>query len=51
MKQVSVLQTPTYPEYAIKPERVYNSVVFAVIALFLALIFQMLILIIEDHRD
>ncbi len=51
LKQVSILQTPTYPEYAIKPDRVYNSVVFAVIALFLALIFQMLILIIEDHRD
>ncbi|MGM8930690.1 chain-length determining protein [Salinicola halophyticus] len=51
LKQVSVLQTPTMPEYAEQPERVYNSVVFAVIALFITLIINMLILIVKDHRD
>ncbi|WP_106420037.1 chain-length determining protein [Salinicola tamaricis] len=51
LKQVSVLQEPTLPEYPEQPERLYNSVVFAVIALFLTLILNMLILIVKDHRD
>lgn len=51
LKQVSILQAPTLPEYPEQPERLYNSVVFAVIALFVALILNMLILIVKDHRD
>lgn len=51
LKQVSVLQSPTLPEYPIEPARLYNSVVFALIALFFGLIGQMLVLIIRDHRD
>lgn len=51
LKQVSILQSPTFPEYPIEPDRLYNSVAFAVIALLLGLIGQMLILIINDHRD
>tara|TARA_R110002167_G_scaffold52570_2_gene151636 strand:+ start:146 stop:1234 length:1089 start_codon:yes stop_codon:yes gene_type:complete len=51
LKQVSVLQSPTLPEYAVEPERLYNSTVFAIIALFLGLILHMLMLIIKDHRD
>ncbi len=51
LKQVSVLQSPSMPEYAVQPERTYNSVVFALIALFVALIAHMLMLIIRDHRD
>lgn len=51
LKQVSVLQSPLYPEYPTEPNRVYNSTVFALITLFLALILSMLILIIRDHRD
>jgi len=51
LKQVSILQTPTLPEYPEQPERLYNSVVFAVIALFVTLILNMLILIVKDHRD
>lgn len=51
LKQVSILQSPTMPEYPIKPERLYNTVVFAIIALFLGLIINMLVLIIKDHRD
>ncbi len=51
LKQVSVLQNPTLPEYAIEPERLYNATVFTIIALFLALIAQMMLLIIKDHRD
>lgn len=51
LKQVSILQSPTYPEYPIEPRRLYNSTVFAIIALFVGLILQMLVLIIKDHRD
>ena len=51
LKQVSVLQNPTFPEYPVLPDRLYNSVVFAVIAVFLGLIGQMLLLIIRDHGD
>lgn len=51
LKQVSVLQAPTFPQYPEKPERIYDITVFAVIALFITLIVNMLILIIKDHRD
>lgn len=51
LKQLSVLQSPTMPEYPEKPERLYMIAVFAVIALFLALIINMLILIVKDHKD
>lgn len=51
LKQLSVLQSATLPEYAVEPERLYNSTVFIIIALFLGLIVQMLVLIIMDHRD
>lgn len=51
LKQVSVLQSPLMPEYATKPDRLYNSTVFALIAIFLAFILSMLILIIKEHRD
>lgn len=51
LKQISVLQSPSLAEYAIEPRRVYNTAVFAIIALFLAIITQMLVLIIKDHLD
>ena len=51
LKQVSILQSPTLPEYATEPRRVYNITVFALVSLFLALIAHMLVLIIKDHRD
>lgn len=51
LKQLSTLQSPTMPQYPEQPERLYNIVVFAVIALFIALIVNMLILIVKDHRD
>ncbi|WP_311945483.1 chain-length determining protein [Halomonas piscis] len=51
LKQVSVLQSPLEPEYATKPDRLYNSTIFAIVVLFLALIANMLVLIIRDHRD
>lgn len=51
LKQVSVLQSPTLPEYAVEPDRLYNSVVFTILALFVALITQMLVLIVREHQD
>ncbi|WP_342594297.1 chain-length determining protein [Salinicola lusitanus] len=51
LKQVSILQSPTLPQYPEKPQRLYNIAVFSVIALFVTLIFNMLVLIIRDHRD
>ncbi|EPJ44443.1 MAG: hypothetical protein OFPII_34760 [Osedax symbiont Rs1] len=51
LKHISIIQNPTLPEYPIKPQRIYNIVTFVVMALFLSLITQMIILIIKDHRD
>jgi capsular polysaccharide transport system permease protein len=51
LKQVSVLQSPTLPEYSVEPRRLYNIVVFAIIALLAGLIVQMLVLIVKDHKD
>jgi capsular polysaccharide transport system permease protein len=51
LKQVSILQSPTLPEYPVEPKRIYNIVVFTVIALFLSLITHMLVLIVRDHKD
>ncbi|WP_252107362.1 MULTISPECIES: chain-length determining protein [unclassified Halomonas] len=51
LKQVSVLQSPLYPEYPTEPDRLYNSSVFAIITIFLAFILSMIIMIVKDHRD
>lgn len=51
LKQVSVLQSPTYPEYPLEPQRFHTIIVYSLLALFVALIAQMLLLIIKDHRD
>jgi len=39
------------PEYSVEPRRLYNTVVFAIIALLAGLIVQMLVLIVKDHKD
>lgn len=51
LKQVSVLEFPTLPEYPIKPERTYNIVVFGIFAALFAAILQMMMAVIRDHRD
>jgi capsular polysaccharide transport system permease protein len=51
LKQVSILQTPTLPQYSEKPDRIYNVVSFIIFAVFLSLIIQMVVFIIKDHRD
>ena len=51
LKQVSILQSPTLPDYATEPRRMYNITVVILVTLFLAMIAHMLMLIIKDHRD
>lgn len=51
LKQVSVLQKPTLPEYSVEPRRFYNVVSFAMVIFLLGLVVQMMIMIVRDHRD
>ena len=51
LKQVSILQSPTMPEYATQPRRLFNITVVALITIFLAFIASMILMIIRDHID
>src|SRR5690606_18606650 len=51
LKQVSVLEFPTLPEYPTRPDRTYNMVVFAIFAALFAAILQMVMAVVRDHRD
>ncbi|MBY0417715.1 MAG: chain-length determining protein [Pararheinheimera sp.] len=51
LKQVSVLQYPTKPEYSAEPRRLYNTVVFTLFALILTFITHLAIWVIRDHKD
>jgi len=50
-RQIITIQKPTYPEYPEQPKRIYNITMSIVICVFIALIMNMLILIIRDHKD
>lgn len=51
LKQVSILEYPTLPEFPVKPERLYNITVFALITLVITAILQLIVTVIRDHRD
>lgn len=51
LKKVSILQSPTLPQYPLEPKRLYNITVFIIMALILAGIVHLLAAIIRDHRD
>ena len=51
LKQVSVLQSPTLPEFATAPRRLYSITVFTLLVIFITLMTHMLVLIIKDHKD
>lgn len=51
LKKVSVLQSPTRPEYPLEPRRVYNIIVFVMVIALLAGIIHLLAAIVRDHRD
>jgi len=51
LEKVSVLQTPTLPEYPMEPRRIYNAVVAVLFALMFAGILKLLESIVLDHVD
>ena len=51
LKKLSVLQRPFEPQYPIEPRRIYNTVVFMLLALIAAGAIQLLAAIIRDHQD
>ena len=51
LKQISILQQPIYPEYALQPHRIYGIVITVCITLLILGIFNFLKLIILDHID
>ncbi|RUO71796.1 chain-length determining protein [Idiomarina ramblicola] len=50
LKQVSVLEFPTLPEYSTRPDRLYNIVVFLLFTVFIAAIAHLARAIIRDHK-
>ena len=51
VRMVSVLQSPTHPQYPMEPRRIYNTAVFILATLMLAGIVSLLSTIIREHRD
>ena len=51
LKKVSVLQSPTLPEYSLEPRRIYNTIVFVIVALLLAGVVHLIAAIVRDHKD
>lgn len=51
LKKVSILQSPTLPQYPLEPRRIYNIIVFALTVLLLAGVGHLLAAIIRDHKD
>lgn len=51
LKKVQVLQSPNLPEYPLQPRRLYNTVVYALAAMLLAGVLQLLLAIVRDHQD
>ena len=51
LKKLTIVQSPTLPEYPLEPRRLYNIIVFALGALLLAGIAHLLGAIIRDHKD
>lgn len=51
IKKLSVLQAPTLPEYPLEPRRLYNALVFFLIAMLIAGVAHLLAAIVRDHKD
>lgn len=51
MKQVSVIQSPTLPEYPARPRRFVNTLVFTLAAFLTAGIALLLVAVVRDHID
>lgn len=50
IKKVTLLQSPTFPEYAEMPRRIYNSITFIIIILLLTGVVHLMGAIVRDHR-
>jgi capsular polysaccharide transport system permease protein len=51
IKKVSVLQSPTMPQYPLQPRRIYNIIVFILLTLLVSGVIHLLAAIIRDHKD
>jgi len=51
LKKVSILQSPSMPEAAVQPRRIYNTIVFLLLSLMVAGVLNLVAVIIRDHRD
>jgi capsular polysaccharide transport system permease protein len=51
LKKLSILQSPTVPQYPWEPRRIYNIVVFVLCVMILAGIIHLVAAIIRDHKD
>lgn len=51
LKKVSILQSPSRPQYPLEPRRIYNIIIFVLSALLIAGIMHLLAAIIRDHKD
>ena len=51
IKKVSILQSPTMPQYPWEPRRIYNIIVFVLAVMILAGIVHLVAAIIRDHKD
>lgn len=51
LKKLTIVQSPTLPEYPLEPRRLYNITVFVLAALLVAGIVHLLDAIIRDHKD
>ncbi|MCF8709479.1 hypothetical protein [Rhizorhapis sp. SPR117] len=51
IKKISVVQAPSMPEHAEKPRRIYNSILYVIVAMLIAGMAHLLLAIVKDHRD
>jgi capsular polysaccharide transport system permease protein len=51
LKKVTVVQSPTRPEFPLEPARAYNILVFVLVTALIAGIVHLLAIIIRDHKD
>jgi capsular polysaccharide transport system permease protein len=51
IKMVSVIQSPTSPQYALEPRRIYNTVVFVLVTLIIFGIVSLIRAIVRDHQE
>ena len=51
IKKMSIVQAPTLPEYPGKPSRLYQTVLYCIMAMLVAGVGHLMLAIVRDHRD